>query len=61
MPKLKRIKTERFRTSVFWIEKRGEEYIAYRSFINAVLGIASPSIMSIGKAALKLAYEAKKL
>lgn len=56
---LKRIRPERG-SPAFWIEKRGNKFVAYRTFINAVLGIASPSIMSMyGGAGLKRAYEGK--
>lgn len=44
-----------------WIEKRGNEYIACRTLVNALLGIASPSIMSRGQEALKKAYETRRI
>lgn len=56
---LKRIRPERGKPA-FWIGKRGNKIIAYRTFINAVLGVASPSLMSMyGDADLKRAYEGK--
>lgn len=56
---LKRIRPERGKPA-FWIGKRGNRFIAYRTFINAVLGTASPSLMSMhGEAGLKRAYEGK--
>lgn len=61
MPKLRRIKTDRFRTAAFWIKKRDNEYIAYRTLINVLLGIYSPSIMNVGQAALKKAYETRQI
>lgn len=42
MLKIRRIKTDKFKTTAFWIEKRGNEYIACRTLVNALLGIASP-------------------
>lgn len=48
-------------TAAFWIEKRGNEYIACRTLVNALLGIASPSIMSRGQEALKKAYETRRI
>lgn len=53
MLEIRRIKTDRFRTAAFWIEKRDNEYIACRTLVNALLRIASPSIMSVGQEALK--------
>lgn len=53
MLKIRRIKTDKFKTAAFWIEKRDNEYIACRTLVNALLGIASPSIMSRGQEALK--------
>lgn len=53
MLKIRRIKTDRFRTAAFWIEKWDNEYIACRTLVNALFRIASPSIMSIGQEALK--------
>lgn len=53
MLEIRRIKTDKFKTAAFWIEKRGNEYIACRTLVNALLGIASPSIMSRGQEALK--------
>lgn len=44
MLKIRRIKTDKFKTAAFWIEKRDNEYIACRTLVNALLGIASPSI-----------------
>lgn len=61
MLNIRQIKTDRFRTAIFWIEKRGNEYIAYRTLETALLGIASPSIISVGQAALKKAYETKQI
>lgn len=56
---LKRIRPESGRPA-FWIRKRGNTFIAYRTFINAVLGVASPSLMFMyGAADLKRAYEGK--
>ncbi len=56
---LKRIRLESGRPA-FWIRKRGNTFIAYRTFINAVLGVASPSLMFMyGAADLKRAYEGK--
>lgn len=43
MLKIRRIKTDKFKTAAFWIEKRDNEYIACRTLVNALLGIASPS------------------
>lgn len=44
----------------FWIGKRGNTFIAYRTFINAILGVASPSIMSMyGAEGSKRLYEGK--
>ena len=42
MLKIRRIKTDKFKTAAFWIEKRDNEYIACRTLVNALLGIASP-------------------
>lgn len=53
MLEIRRIKTDKFKTAAFRIEKRGNEYIACRTLVNALLGIASPSIMSRGQEALK--------
>lgn len=61
MPKIRRIKTDKFKTTAFWIEKRDNEYIACRTLVNALLGIASPSIMSRGQEALKKAYETRRI
>ncbi len=61
MLEIRRIKTDRFRTAAFWIEKRDNEYIACRTLVNALLRIASPSIMSVGQEALKKAYEARRI
>ena len=47
--------------AAFWIEKRDNEYIACRTLVNALLGIASPSIMSRGQEALKKAYETRRI
>lgn len=52
---LKRIRPERGKPA-FWIEKRGNKFIAYRTFLNAVLGIASPSLTPSAEAI----YEAAK-
>lgn len=41
MLKIRRIKTDKFKTAAFWIEKRDNEYIACRTLVNALLGIAS--------------------
>lgn len=60
MLKIRRIKTDKFKTAAFWIEKRDNEYIACRTLVNALLGIASPSIMSRGQEALKKAYETRR-
>lgn len=43
MLKIRRIKTDKFKTAAFWIEKRDNEYIACRTLVNALLGIASPA------------------
>lgn len=61
MLKIRRIKTDKFKTAAFWIEKRDNEYIACRTLVNALLGIASPSIMSRGQEALKKAYETRRI
>lgn len=62
MLKIRRIKTDKFKTAAFWIEKRDNEYIARRTLVNALLGIASPSIiMSRGQEALKKAYETRRI
>lgn len=61
MLEIRRIKTDRFRTAAFWIEKRDNEYIAYRTLVNALLRIASPSIMSVGQEVLKKAYETRRI
>lgn len=61
MLEIRRIKTDRFRTAAFWIEKRDNEYIACRTLVNALLRIASPSIMSVGQEALKKAYETRRI
>lgn len=61
MLKIRRIKTDKFKTTAFWIEKQGNEYIACRTLVNALLGIASHSIMSRGKEALKKAYETRRI
>ena len=62
MPKLKRIKTDRFRTRSFWIVERDGKYIPYRSFAHVLTKTPSPSIaMSAGQAARKQAYKAGKL
>ena len=54
---LKRIRPESG-SPAFWIRKRGNTFIAYRTFINAVLGVVSPSLMSVyGETDLKQAYE----
>lgn len=58
---IRRIKTDKFKTAAFWIEKRDNEYIACRTLVNALLGIASPSIMSRGQEALKKAYETRRI
>lgn len=56
---LKRIRPESGKPA-FWIRKQGNTFIAYMTFMNAVLGIASPSLMSMyGAADLKRAYEGK--
>lgn len=57
---LKRIRPESG-SPAFWIRKRGNTFIVYMTFINAVLGIASPSLMCgyVGK--LKQAYEEGKI
>lgn len=56
---LKRIRLERG-SLTFWIGKRGNTFIAYMTFINAILGVASPSIMSMyGAEGLKRLYEGK--
>lgn len=39
MLKIRRIKTDKFKTAAFWIEKRDNEYIACRTLVNALLGI----------------------
>lgn len=62
MRTIKRVKPER-EAPAFWIEKRGNRYIAYQTFINAVMGIASPSLMSHWEwysHSLKQIYEGKK-
>ena len=56
MLKIRRIKTDKFKTAAFWIEKRDNEYIACRTLV-----IASPSIMSRGQEALKKAYETRRI
>lgn len=61
MLKIRRIKTDKFKTAAFWIEKRDNEYIACRTLVNALLGIAPPSIMSRGQEALKKAYETRRI
>lgn len=61
MLKIRRIKTDKFKTTAFWIEKRGNEYIACRTLVNALLGIASPSIMSREQEALKKTYETRRI
>ncbi len=54
---LKRIRPESG-SPAFWIRKRDNRFIAYRTFINAVLGVVSPSLMSVyGETDLKQAYE----
>ena len=47
MLKIRRIKTDKFK--------------ACRTLVNALLGIASPSIMSRGQEALKKAYETRRI
>lgn len=61
MLKIRRIKTDKFKTAAFWIEKRGNEYIAYRTLANALLGLASPSIMFRGQEELKKEYETRRI
>ena len=43
------------------VRKRGNTFIAYMTFINAVLGIASPSLMCMYAGGLKQAYEEGKI
>jgi len=57
---LKRIRPESG-SPAFWIRKRGNTFIAYMTFINAVLGIASPSLMCMYAGGLKQAYEEGKI
>lgn len=57
---LKRIRPESG-SPAFWIRKRGNTFIAYMTFINAVLGIASPSLMCGYAGELKHAYEEGKI
>lgn len=57
---LKRIRPKNG-SRAFWIRKQGNTFIAYMTFINAVLGIASPSIMSMYSGELKQAYEEGKI
>ena len=58
---LKRIRPESG-SPAFWIRKRANTFIAYRTFINAVLGVVSPSLMSVyGETDLKQAYEEGKI
>ena len=62
MPKIKRIKTDKFRTRSFWIVERDEKYIPYRSLAHVLTKTPSPSIaMSARQAALKQAYKAGRL
>ncbi len=43
--------------SAFWIERREDFYVAYRSFRAAMLDIASPSLMfSLGQSGLQALY-----
>lgn len=57
---LKRIRPESG-SPAFWIRKRGKTFIAYMTFINAVLGIASTSLMCGYAGELKQAYEEGKI
>lgn len=57
---LKRIRPESG-SPAFWIRKRGKTFIAYMTFINAVLGIASPSLMCGYAGEMKQAYEEGKI
>ena len=42
MLKIRRIKTDKFKTAAFWIEKRDNEYIACRTLVNALFGYRFP-------------------
>lgn len=54
----KQIKKVIWGRRTIWIEKRGDEYIVYRTATESVYGIASPSIMSMyGHEELKQAFE----
>ena len=62
MPKIKRIKTDKFRTRSFWIVERDGKYIPYRSLAHVLTKTPSPSIaMLAGQGALKQAYKTGKL
>lgn len=43
---IKRIKLDNQKPA-FWVKKRGGSFVAYRSFVKAVLGIASPGLGSL--------------
>ena len=62
MSKLRRIKTDKFKTRSFWIVERDWKYIPYRSLSHILTKTPSPSIaMSAGQGALKQAYKTGKL
>ena len=62
MPKLRRIKTDKFKTRSFWIVERDGKYIPYRSLAHVLTKTPSPSIiMSAGQGALKQAYKTGKM
>lgn len=62
MSKIRRIKTDKFKTRSFWIMERDGKYIPYRSLSHVLTKTPSPSIaMSAGQAALEQAYKAGKL
>ena len=62
MPRLRRIKTDKFKTRSFWIAERDGKYIPYRSIAHVLTKTPSPSIaMSAGQGSLKEAYKTGKM